>query len=567
MRTDRAVVGALLAACALSLPALGRAADRRAAGPFVLLKDGRKLSLAADRSAEVPVAVVAGEKIALRELAEGIAAAHEGRTEEAAAGKRDPQVILDRLVDLRLVVLEARAMGIDGLPEFKRQLEAFRTATLRDFFKQKVGDATKRDAKKVEASYRDAVREWKVRSLVFPAEEEARAFRARATGGAAFGELAKAAVAQQKAKGSGQPETFAESKMLTEVGAVLRKLAPGEVSPVVNVPDGFAVLQLEAEVIPENPEERARAEAGESINRHREALRRRYQQLLKRYCTVERGLLKKVDFDGAKGLPALLEDRRALVRIEGEAPVTVGDLARELQSTYYHGTQATSYTRKLNARKDGALESILLKRLFLKEAMAQGLQGSPAFRRRVAEFERTLLINATIERVVIPEVKVAEPEERAYYEEHKAEYTFPRFLRLEALAFARAQDAEAAIKKLRAGTDFKWYAANADGRLDPEATKLRFDGSAVAADGLGPDLARSLAGAMSGDYRLHSEGGEHYAVHVLEEIPPRPQPFEGVRAAISKAVFAQKLNQATKEWTGQLRQRYEVQILLAGMGD
>ena len=64
-------------------------------------------------------------------------------------------------------------------------------------------------------------------------------------------------------------------------------------------------------------------------------------------------------------------------------------------------------------------------------------------------------------------MKLDEPTVRKYYDTHKADYTLPAFYKLESIGFATQKDAEAAVAKLRSGTDFKWLNANADGKLPP----------------------------------------------------------------------------------------------------
>jgi hypothetical protein len=172
-----------------------------------------------------------------------------------------------------------------------------------------------------------------------------------------------------------------------------------------------------------------------------------------------------------------------------------------------------------------------------------------------------------VERAVVPEVQVTEVDERAYYQAHGAEYTSPALLRLEGLVFGDARAARAAIAKLRAGTDFKFLAQNAEGQADPAAARLKFDGGVLSTAQLAPEVQKSLAGARTGEYRLHDDGDEHHVIHVVEDFPPQAQPFEEVRADVRKKVSAEKLDQAVKGWVAKLRQAYPVEVYLARIGE
>jgi parvulin-like peptidyl-prolyl isomerase len=538
-------------------------------GPSAYFKDGRKVPLFAEASEQVPVARVGDEAITLRELADALATAHAPHAAEGHAQKRDPMVIVERLVDLRLMVLEALAMGIADLPEYRAQVEAHRSKLLRDMLKEGYTRDLKPELQKAEAVYRNAVRAWKVRSLTFAAEADARELASRVKGGASFEVLAAEALAQKKAQGTGQSDVLPEKKMLPEVVAELRKLAPGQTSPVIKVGTGFAVVLLEGEQFPDDPEQWAAAEWTVLSARHNEELARQFQLLSKKYATVDRKLLKKLDFEAKKpGLKALLADQRPLVKIKGEKPITVADLAVEIQGGYFHGAeQAAKSKKQLNLRKEGALDNVMGRRLFLKEALARKIDQTARFRYRMQDQEFSLLMSAAVQRAVVPGIQVTEPDERAYYQAHQPDYTTPRMLRLEGLAFRSERDAQAALKKLQAGTDFKFMAQNAQGRLDPEAAQLTFDGQVLSSAGLSASVQRSLAGARTDDFRLHDEGAEHHVIHVIEEFPPHPQPFEEARGDIRKKVASEKLEQAIQDWVAKLRQAYPVEVYLAGMGD
>ncbi|HET6923592.1 MAG TPA: peptidyl-prolyl cis-trans isomerase [Anaeromyxobacteraceae bacterium] len=565
----------LLPAALLALPAVAPATNQQAsaaapdAGASAHFKDGRKVPLFAEASGHVPVARTGNEAITLRELADALATAHTPHAGEEQVRKRDPLVILERLVDLRLMVLEARAMGIADLPEYRAQVEAYRATLLRDMLKEGYTRDLKPDSRKIEAIYRDAVRAWKVRSLTFAAEADARELASRMKEGASFEALAAEALAQKKAQGTGRSDVLPEKKMLPEVVAEVRKLAPGQLSPVIKVGTGFAVVLLEAEHFPDDPQQWAAAGWTVLSARHNEELVRQFQLLSRKYASVDRKLLKKLDFEAKKpGLKALLADQRPLVRIQGERPVTVAELAREIQGGYFHGAEQAAKSKKpLNLRKAAALDNVMGRRLFLKEALARKIDETARFRYRMQDHESSLLVGAAVQRAVVPGIQVTEADERAYHQAHLSEYTTPRMLRLEGLVFGGEREAQAALKKLRAGTDFKFMAQNAEGRLDPEAAKLKFDGQVLGSAALPASVQKSLAGARTGEYRLHDEGAEHHVIHVIEEFPPSPQPFEEARGDIGKKVASEKLAQAVKDWIARLRQAYPVEVYLAGIGE
>jgi hypothetical protein len=171
-----------------------------------------------------------------------------------------------------------------------------------------------------------------------------------------------------------------------------------------------------------------------------------------------------------------------------------------------------------------------------------------------------------VQRVIFPQVQVEEDEGKQHYEAHKAEYMYPQFYKLEGLAFATPEGAQAALAKLRSGTDLGWLRANAEGQLPEADRKLQLTATTIAATSLPPDLARALAGAKAGDQRLYLTGDGAYVVRVIAETPPAPQPYTDVREEIARKLFAQKLNDKVQQFAARLRAASSVQVFITGLG-
>ena len=563
----------LLAATLLFAPRLAAGAGPvpaqapQPAETYAHFKDGRKLPLFTRESDPTPVAKVGTEVVTLRDLTDALAVAHQERGARTA-GEKDFTAILERLVDLQLVVLEAQAMGIPELPEFRSAMAAAEDRMLREALKQKVVAGVRPDPREVERASRDALREWKIRSILFQKAEDARRLHAALKGGARFEQLARKAHDEKKARGGLEPALLRETQLPLELRKALRKLPAGAATAPVKIEGGFLVAQVLGQRQVRDPQERSKIEASVAAAARLDVLRRYYRTLVKKYAKVDERLLQSLDLQMEKpGLEGLEKDDRTLAQIEGEKPIKVSELVAELRGRFFHGVERQAKRGKLAARKQSTFDDMLEKRLFSKEARQQGLHGQADFKRQLKEYADQLAVSATIERVVLPEVKVTDDEVRQYYQKHRSELTTPLMLKLEGLAFARQADAEEAVKKLRAGTDFKWLAANAEGQLDRAKQPLQLDGSTVSANDFPRALADALAGAKAGDFRLYADpGGAHYAIHVIEQFPPQVRPFEAVKDSLAGKAQSEKLNEAFRQWTGKLRQHYPVEILIARFG-
>lgn len=532
------------------------------AGPRLQLS----VPLFATEFGSVAVAKVGDETITVRDFAQLLADTHADHG--SAAGKQgDFRPVLDRLIDVRLITLEARAMGMAELPAVAKAVEGFRTSTLRETIRGRVARAVKADPEAVERRYRDAVREWKVQSVLFEKEGDAKAF-AGAAGAATFARETARLVEEGKARSRVESQVFGRSKALPAVVEEVEKLSAGQVSAPIHVNDGWAVLLLEEVLYPDVPAARAEAERAIADPLRAKAVMDHYRKLLQRWAKLDAKLLASIDYEAKKpGLARLAKDRRALARIAGEAPITVADLTAELQQQFFHGLEQAAKEKKVNARKEQFLDNLVVRRLIDKEARAEGIPESEEYRRAVAEYERSLLFSAFVERAVVPEVKVTEAEARAYYDGHQDEFRYPELYRLETLAFARADDSQAACAKIRAGTDVKWLKANADDQLAPSKRTVQIDGTSVTTASMPQALVTALAGTKRGDCRVYARAdGESYAVFVAGKTERQVQPFEEARPGIDRKLFEEKVVASVGEWARKLRKGYEVKVFITGLG-
>jgi parvulin-like peptidyl-prolyl isomerase len=525
--------------------------------------------LFAPESEECAVALVGDETIPLRDLAAALEFGHLARPGGTTAPKRlemDFTPALDRLVATRLLAQEAREMGLDDDPDFRSQVEQFKQARLRAALQRVAAKDVKPDPAEVERLYREAVREWKVASVLLDKEEDAKAFEAALRKGGKFEALAKKVVAEKKGRGDGKPQYLSRNHMLPEILAAVQPAKRGVPVGPLKVAAGWVVLRVEGTRHPANDAAaRAEAQARSLARMERDAVRRFYLSLVAKHAKVDRKLLKELDLEakGEEGFKALMADARPLATIRGEKPVTVADLAREVAMKYFHGIAGPIEQHRVNPFKDEAFERILGARLFAKEAAARKLEQRPEYVRGVEEFERALAFNTFVEKVVAPDVKVTEEEAMRTYEEQKASYTAPEMFKLDGFAFANARDAQAAVEKLKGGTDFAWLRSTAAGQVPPERRSLQFDGRTVSASTLAPDLAKALSGARSGEYRLYApRDAEVYVVRVVEHVPRQAQPYVEARETVAKKLFNDKLAQAIGDYAGKLRKAQRVDVLI-----
>jgi hypothetical protein len=527
-----------------------------------------------DGSAPCPVARVEGGVITLGDLTEALAGAHEGRDAEAPAakGKRmeaEFAPALDRLVQVRLIVDESRDMGMADVPEAKEALQSFTDRLLRLALETTSTADAKADPAEVERAYKESVREWKVKSVLFGKKEDATAFAAAVKKGKSFDELAAKAVADKRAKGGGEAEWVNARNSQQAAAQALARAKVGQVLPPVGIPSGIVVMRLDEIRYPEDKKAREAVEDAALARQKQAELVKLYDGLVKKYAKVDQALLKKLDWEKKKpGYAALAKDQRPVATIEGDPPVTVADLTAEMSRTFFHGSETPIKEKRVNREKMSAFRKLLASRLFLKEAKARNLQDTAPVRRAEEEYRRSVLFGTFVEKVLVPGVKVTEPDAKAYYEAHKGEYSYPQMYRLDAIAFGSAKAAQAAVERLRSGTDFQWMRANGDGQLPAASRTVQVDPNmAVVASSLPSELGKALVGSTTGEYRLYAPSeNEVVVVRVVEAISPKAQPYLEVREQVARGAYDEKMKKAVQEYAEKLRAVRQVEIFITRIG-
>jgi hypothetical protein len=528
-----------------------------------------RASLSSPGSGACPVATVGGGAITVEDLLDMLAPSHAARKDAAKKGAgMDFAPVLERIIEARLITLEAREMGLGETPEAKAQMTELEASTQRKMLQDRVTAGVRAEALEVERIYRNKVITWKVKSLLLPQESDAEAFRAQLVAGKDFDKAAAEAVAAKTATGPASSETIAARSALPQVSKALVDAKPGSPLAPIRVPGGFAVMVLVETVYPDDPVAKAEAQA-ESLNRQRgEAVRRYFESLVKKYAKVDRALLKKLDWEARKpGIASLERDKRVLVTIQGEAPIRVADLTRAIEDKFFHGMEGPIKEHRVNLEKMNAFETLLGARLFAKEARVLKLSDDPGYIRAIEEQKRAILFSSFVEKVILPDVKVTEEEGVRYFKAHQSEFTSPQMYKLDGIAFSSVRAAQDAMRKLAGGADLSWMRTNADGRLGPQAQGSLSAATVVSANTLPAGLAKALTGARAGDYRLYEASpAEVDVIRVVEQIPPAVLPYESAREEIGKKLFSEKLLAAIREYAAKVRQARPVDVIVERIG-
>ena len=110
------------------------------------------------------------------------------------------------------------------------------------------------------------------------------------------------------------------------------------------------------------------------------------------------------------GFDSLLKDKRVIVEVSGEEPVTVGELTGALKQKFFHGVERAIKAQQVNQRKYEVLEAIVEERILLKEALIKGIDKSDEYKNRIKEYKISAVFGAFINKVIAPDIKLEQKE-------------------------------------------------------------------------------------------------------------------------------------------------------------
>jgi hypothetical protein len=204
-------------------------------GPRIALK----VPISSPHFSQVPVALVNDDPVIVEDLLQALGAMHASRDDDkTTTGAIDYARVLDRLINSRLVIQEAINVGLDELPESKNAMETNARAALAGLLMDDLSKDAKASPAEVEERLKKMVEEWKITSVLFEKEDDAKAMYDAIKAGKPFDELAKKAVEDKKAKGGGEGEYMKPAALLPEVAAAASALEAGSVSPVIKLGSG-----------------------------------------------------------------------------------------------------------------------------------------------------------------------------------------------------------------------------------------------------------------------------------------------------------------------------------------
>lgn len=536
-----------------------------------------QVPLFSGKHAQAPVAMVNGEPITLEEFADQLVAMHSDMGETGSREKTDFIALLDRMIGVKLVVQEAENIGFDQTQEVRKQLEDFALKTMITQLIKKQLRNLEPDQEKVEELYRKMALEARLATYKFQNQTDAQALLDKYKAGEDFQQAAGSMVESGKAETASDSEYIKLKDLLPSVAQEVFQMDIGGVSEIFKADNGYLLFKLEDRRGYDDPEARTQAVQMVLQQQAKERQEQYLKELEAKYVVIDKEAEASLDFEkimkenpetkASEIFQRLRSDQRPLatIRNNGETSViTVAEIVKKLEASFYHGTDKPIVPQEVQPKKESIIQDTLIKIIGAMEAKNQGIETSAEYLKAVAKFREKLLFDTFMNRAVLPGVKVSQEEARDFYQVNIAEYSTPLMLKLKSLAFTDEKSAQDALKKLQAGSDFKWVSANVTG-LAPEDDKnlLNFGGSLLSVTALPDDLQKMVSDARSGSMFFYEDPGKLFYVLVVENaFPPEAKPYDEVQNEAARGVYGKKIRESLDVWVEKLKEAYDTEIFL-----
>ena len=163
----------------------------------------------------------------------------------------DPDKLLEEVIDLELMIQDARRQGLDDMPELEQQVELYRQNLMvnlaaREYLEQNPVTEDDIQAAYEELAAQQAGTEYRARHILVDSREAAEAVIARLDDGADFAELAKTESTGPTGARGGDLGWFSPDRMVSEFSEAVQAMDKGEYSSSpVQTQFGWHVIKLE----------------------------------------------------------------------------------------------------------------------------------------------------------------------------------------------------------------------------------------------------------------------------------------------------------------------------------
>ena len=494
------------------------------------------------------LALVDGEPVTTEDLGYSLQIAHR-REDLSGAGEFDISQYVQKLIDDRLIIQEARRMGLEDSHDVQERISEYvlRESVVRLYNDEVVGKASVTEEDVVNY-FRENYASFTLNIIETGSEDEAKEILHKVESGEEFDKFALE-YASHSEKQNGKELVVKKKTLRPGMQEAVSGLKPGEISRVIKDQDKYYILKLlDRQAAPDGELESARGTI-ESVVKDQKIKKRSDEYLVelrnKSDVKIDWEFLASIKPDeGDKTREEWLKDKRSLVQAKNMT-VTIGDFVAMLPEKPLKSNEEI-----LNKWLDRKMVDI--------EAVSRHYDVNSDLKEMVQRYKNELLKAAFTRKAISPEIKVSEKEAEDYYLSHKEEYVKPDKYRIQQITLESPEEAQEVLNSLGSGANFSWLAktksrdsfAPAGGVTDWK-TKAQL-----------PEPLRDVIDDLKeGDISPVLQIDSGYLIfRLMEKSEKEFEEFSNVKAMVYNAAYKEKFHEIYDSYIDKLRKDARIEL-------
>ena len=456
---------------------------------------------------------------------------------------------LDKVIDERLLVHEARRMGMDQHPDLIQKVDAYvlRESVSR-LYSEEILDKVTVSEEEIIDHFNKEYEQYTISSIETGTAEDAGIIRETLKGGIDFGMLTREFAGHEFRKGV-EEAIYARKDLSMAIKNVIDRLETGEISDVFEAGQRYYLLKfIGRHNPPEDVLKTKREEIEQAIRKIKVQQRSdEYLDFLSRKMEpdINHEVLSLIPLEGSsKDLSGWLQDERTLVKLR-DSVLTVGEFMRMLSSG--KGTA-----------KDIIIKQWVDRQAVDYEALDRKYYVYSDLKDMTSRYKNKMLMRMFINNVLSREVEISEDELMDFYQNNQDDFSRPSRYKVQQITSKTESEAEEIKKELIRGADFAWMAKSRS--VDNYASVGGTIGWWVE-DQLSEDLHNVIGELEPGEISdIMVSDGFFRIYRIIEKTDRKVEEFERIRPAVHKKVFNVKYKELYDAYVDKLKKEADIRI-------
>jgi len=493
------------------------------------------------------LAVVNGEPVTEGDLKYSLTIAHR-REDLSSAGALNLSQFIQKLIDDRLIIQEARRMGMQDYPEVRQAIQAYvlRESVVRLHDEEIVKKVTVTDDE-IKNYYKKNYEQFSLGLIEVDSEERARQIFEQLREGADFNELVQRYSTLPSQKEGGEV-VFRRNSLAPSIEKAVSDLKPGEFSDLLKIQNKYYIIKLiNRKEAPDEGLEKVRGNIERALRKQKEKERSdEYLKHLREHLPVQINdeIFSSINTSEGSDVEKLSQDKRILVQVNGSI-ITVADFMAMVKSSP-------------GKSKETILNEWIDQKAVDREALGRYYETRTDFKDMVDRYEDQILKNTFVNRVIIPQIVLSDEELKNYYLTYQESFRKPMLFKIQQITVKTEESAQDILNSIRNGADFSWLAKNRS--VDSAASEGGNLGWLTKAEM--PEPVRKIMETLKpGDISPVLKIASNYGIiELLNRKEGEVEEFEKVKKTVYRAAFEERVNALLSDYVSRLKQDADITI-------